>query len=316
MAELVVARYCSTYHMVGPEPCLKVVSYCGRHFLEITPAFVSQFVHFDTTLGHLKGRMAYVHACYSATPVNGSMLRAAFFDAGASSYWGWDDRVYVRPSCEVTMSVFQMLADTFTCGEAIKALPSRSCPGTLQFSGDSSQMLRHVLEALFNGQHLDCSSAGCTRSWWPSGEPLTSIEGFGVSLGLLVGFAGHWPGVYTEAETTAGFFCSGEAVGGYYSSDPDGTSGIVSVERFDADVASGTFSAVLRGDGGNVLTISDGFFKISGIGTSPLAEAHSTSWGLIGDASRFRKCVKMSGLAGSFLGPSRPLTAPTAADIR
>ena len=248
-------------------------------FLGVTPAFVRRFGKFDRYGNQVPvtQSIAYISACYSDYRT-ATALKDSFVAAGIDAYFGWDGEVNTEFSGDKAALSFVMLSDTFTTGEAIKALGNRTSPkgGALNLTGDSFVMIRSYVAA----------TSGAVRKVDRYPSATVSSSGTGIAApacGLTLMFPGAQAGVFDVNRDPGTMLIYVDGVRGYTAMyGYQGVSGSISVGGYGRGVISGVFSGTLgwwdftRTPPPNPMTdppdatmvLSDGVIKTSGIAGS------------------------------------------------
>lgn len=282
MAERIVRNYSGGARQAGADRELVVVTIKGRHYLAVTPKFVSSYGNFDYMegMGHNATKsLVYACCCYSAYPFG--KLQDAFFAVGADAYLGWTLPVMVDFGAVKHYSFFKQAADTCTVHEAYNTLGNVTDPKTgaeLKLYIGDSVTIRSQMRMKKDGSELRGYSVGVHE-----GSP-TSIACFAgddirnILYGVSVNIPGPQAGSYNcltdeDAELVFTDLYSGKLY--TVKKDYVGVDGTIDVQAYNETRVSGTFSGKLghwtlgqnpdEEPPAETIGIQNGFFKHIGI---------------------------------------------------
>ena len=282
MAERIVRDYAGGARQTGADRELVVVTIKGRHFLAVTPKFVTSYGNFDYMegMGH-NATKSLVYACCCYSGLSTGKMVDAFFAAGADVYLGWSDAVKVNFAAVKHYSFFKQASDTCTVHEAYNTLgnvvdPWRSAQLTLYIA--DSMMIRSQMRMKKDGSDLRGYSVGVHEGSPTSIACFTGDDIRTIQYGVSVNIPGPQAGSYNcltdkDAELVFTDLYSGK--GYIVQKDYVGVSGTIDVQGYTGDRVSGTFSGTLgywtigqdpeEDPPAETVELQNGFFKHMGV---------------------------------------------------
>jgi hypothetical protein len=255
-------------------------------YIYILPPFVSKYADLDILEGqtNLSKSLVYISCCCSDYPVESS-LKDAFSAAGADFFCGYDWYLSGSFNDDKDREFFESFTDTCTAGEAVTQMGTLTDPiellgrnTTFTWEGDTLVMLKALINLNKDGTSYECYSVLVDEA------EKTSITGWarenGADIDYFMGIItppSVGPGQYIiGVDDDAGLEWVDYSTGKFFMAGKDmiGVEGVITVECYEPDRISGTFSGTLgwwEGDPDpprppdETIQIKDGFFKHTGV---------------------------------------------------
>jgi hypothetical protein len=282
MAEKLVNNYSGGASAKGWNRELVVVAHRGKHWLTVTPTFVSNHAQFDYLEGmDYNGCKSVVYACCCWSGAAAGIMPDAFLAAGVDCYLGWSRPVDVGFASATQISYFENATDTFTVGEALAGV------GNVTDPWKGATLLLHELEPMMIRAQMTMKKDGGDVHGYSVGvvvDDVTMVSCFAgqpqqvPQYGVTVHFPGASPGSWNCQTDQGAVIAVSELMSGrlfLVQKDYVGVSGTVDVKTYDEDVISGKFSGTLgywtvgqdpeEDPPSATMDVQDGIFKHIGI---------------------------------------------------
>jgi hypothetical protein len=252
MARRIVSNYAGGARAGGAARELVVVAIGRKHYLAITPTFVTSYGNFDYFEGtNNNGCKSIVYACCCHSGLTGGGLADAFLAAGADVYLGWSREVKALFAAQRQVLYFFGAADTCTAVQAYYGIGNVTDPwrgAQLLCYARDTVMVRAQMKFGLDSRSLhgysvgvavdDETSVACFAS-----DPMQLPE-----FGVTASFPGAGPGSWNcVSDDDAVISVIEFATGKWYIVQKDfvGVNGTIQVDRYDDYVISGRFSGRL-----------------------------------------------------------------------
>ena len=281
MAEKLVNTYSSGANLSSFFREIVVVKYKGKHWLAVTPTFVTNYAEFDYLENlNYNGCKSVVFACCCWSGNSNGMMDDAFLSVGVDNYLGWTRAVSVSFANDVITDFFENATDTFTIEQAYDAIPVKTDPNTnagLSLT-HSPMMIRSQMNMKKDGSDLHGYSVGVvvddvTMVNCFAGQPRQLPE-YGVTVHFPGSNTGSW-NCQTDDDALIAItdLTSGQLF--IIQKDYVGVNATIDVSTYDEDIISGKFSGTLgywtimqnpeEDPPSMTISIQDGVFKHVGI---------------------------------------------------
>ena len=251
MAEKIVNTYSNGANLQSFLREIVVVKYKGKHWLAVTPTFVSNYADFDYLENlNYNGCKSVVFACccWSGNP-NG-MMDDAFLSVGVDNYLGWTRAVSVSFANSVIIDFFENATDTFTIEQAYDDIQVKIDPNTnagLSLT-HSPMMIRSQMRMKKDGADLRGYSVGIviddvTMVNCFAGQPRQLPE-----YGVTVHFPGSNTGSWNCQTDDGALIAITNLMNGQLfiiQKDYIGVNATIDVTTYDENIVSGKFSGTL-----------------------------------------------------------------------